>query len=452
MMIKKLILTLCSVGLLHSCSDLSPMRTDLSAGKPKSYSDRQANSSALEVIETKGKEDILLYHVEFKNDGNFQTVNGQTQLKFLQKSLPEQIKRKRKQVLIISYLHGWSGDSHYLYPHLYKFKEMLHEINRSKSDDRIVVGVFMSWKGYDVAPIVKIKDLNSDKPASEVRKKTILGTVAHPFSFWSVKSRGHRVGRNGVRLTMETLQGIKNWADDSDKEYLSSTKNFTALSNNPVNSRYVHFGHSFGSAGTISAISPPSVEGGTDFSASMLNRSERLADFVIMTNPAFEGDRLRSHYRKMISDQADSNNKAPRVLVASAKNDIAVGLAFPVGQLFGVVIPKNYKAGRTPRSHLCGAGFYKPYHTHSLHYSGDEFYLKTVNSEIKNENFLNPDFKTFFRNGEKPYVCPVMTLQAKDKKMMDGHGGIWSDEFREFVTATILFADRQIKLENALIK
>jgi hypothetical protein len=203
--------------------------------------------------------------------------------------------------IIVVFTHGWKHNARSDDNNLANFRRVLKEtVEQEKSEQdkhsnsaRPILGVFVGWRGLSLYDRFGILD---------------------NLSFWDRQDAGRRVAVGSVRELFGRLRHYRNRRLDAGGAPL-----------------LVIVGHSFGGMIVYSALAQSLIEAASSTKAHV---STRFADLVLLVNPAFEAERYLPIW-DLLNERPPSDVDQPPVFVcATAFNDWATGLAFPIGNLY----------------------------------------------------------------------------------------------------------------------
>jgi hypothetical protein len=322
-------------------------------------------------------------------------------------------------LLIVVYAHGWKHNAADGDTDIAAFQKLLlrvaaadHEVcKRSACARRHVVGVYLGWRGLS-ATLEPFKEL----------------------SFWSRKSRAHRVGTDGATEVIAELAKIK------------SSSNALPGRSRSDETHLVLTGHSFGGALLYSATEQLLIRDSAFPTRGTLRRN--VADLVVLVNPAFEAARFHAIQRKA-SRLAFDRTQRPILAVFTSKTDTATGVAFPLGRGLSTLF-QSYTSPEQRSQNVTALGHYAPFHTHELNLEA----AKRATTEPIALPALGPslcgwqDFQSgqsdTWELGDLSFTrLPRMRVDGQrqnpymvvsvDGGIIAGHNGIWGERFSEFL-------------------
>lgn len=326
---------------------------------------------------------------------------------------------EQKPLLMIVYAHGWKHNASADDTDVLAFRQLLlrvaaadHEVcARSACVRRHVVGVYLGWRG--------------------------LSATAEPFkelSFWTRKSRAHRVGTDGATEVLSELAKIK------------ATSNHLRGANEDNESRLVLTGHSFGGALLYSATEQLLTRDAA-FPVDGTIRPN-VADLVVLVNPAFEAARFHSIQRKA-ANLAFDKTQPPLLAVFTSKTDTATKYAFPFGRGLSTLF-QRYTSADQRNQNVTALGHYVPFRTHDLLLDADKRAhpeamqldplpvvlcrwrdFQSGHTDAWNLGGLSLTRQEHIRT-EAQRQNPYMVVSV-DGGVIAGHSGIWGDLFSEFL-------------------
>ena len=203
--------------------------------------------------------------------------------------------------IISVFVHGWKHNARSDDDNLAHFQQVLvdtvekeREGQAGRGVPRPVLGVFVGWRGLSLY----------DR----------FGVLEN-LTFWDRQDAGRKVATGSVRELFGRLRHYRNHRLDSGGAPL-----------------LVITGHSFGGMIVYSALAQSLVEAASTTKPQI---STRFADLVLLVNPAFEAARYLPVYDLLKERAPPAGEAQPPVFVcATATNDWATGMAFPVGNAY----------------------------------------------------------------------------------------------------------------------
>jgi hypothetical protein len=164
---------------------------------------------------------------------------------------------------------------------------------------------------------------------------------------------------------------------------------------------------------------------------------EGSADAVILLNPAFEASRYTAIDDITRKDERFKASQPPLLISVSTDNDWATKRAFPIGQWLGL--------SRSQRE-LSALGNYRPYFTHTLALAADG------SAAVSDEAHMTEHFTaaglclTRVSRGAARRVVQAhnpFIVARTTKAAIDGHNGIWAQNFRVWLAELISALERR---------
>ncbi|QTR50460.1 hypothetical protein [Candidatus Thiothrix anitrata] len=248
--------------------------------------------------------------VEFTDRGNvFDRAQMMTVLEHIQTQA-----RTSDGAAVVVFVHGWKHNASSSDPNLDSFRKMLQQTAIvDMSGKRRLIGVYVGWRG-----------------------KTLKVPVVENLTYWARKNTALSVGKGGVTELLLRLEHtlLENSENDPNRNVLLSV------------------GHSFGGLILVSALhdvlldrvlSTKSV--GNAFcgktnqaSCATCVKTRPFGHGVILLNPAVEANELLPLKETVAEEQCYAQTQQKLLHVVSSAADIATGLAFRLGQYWGVSI------------------------------------------------------------------------------------------------------------------
>jgi hypothetical protein len=209
-------------------------------------------------------------------------------------------------VIIVVFVPGWKQDARSDDSTLTAFQAVLAQTVAQAAAEpavgagraRPVLGVFVGWRGMSFYDQFGILD---------------------NATFWGRQGAGRRVAVGSVRELFGRFRHYRNRRKDAGGAPL-----------------LVIVGHSFGGMIVYSALAQSLIEAATPRTSEV---SPRFADLVLLVNPAIEAARYLPIYDlvQVRMSQQMGTDQPPVFVCATAANDWATGLAFPIGNACSLV-------------------------------------------------------------------------------------------------------------------
>lgn len=338
-------------------------------------------------------------------------------------------------VLLVAFIHGWHHNADPEDDNIQEFRRLLTKLSQAESSGgtgRKVLGVYIGWRGESV---------------------TI--PVINATTFWDRKNTAHKVGQQGVTevlLKLEEIVNVKAGMDTAKPQ--------------PLNSRLVTIGHSFGGAVLYTALQQILEDRFIDSRKYKTSTGDAsgLGDLVVLMNPAFEALRYATLY-DISQDYCRSYfpSQLPKLAILTSETDRATGWAFPVGRFvstffethttlnrhncagIGKTNPMEIAEGKADRHTV---GHFEPYLTHRL--------IPVTTPEKRSTNFNYRALQNLwsqqkmsgsfaFENTELMHLGktvpnnPYLNIQV-DPHLIKGHNDIWHDDIVNFLRDLIMIS------------
>jgi hypothetical protein len=308
-----------------------------------------------------------------------------------------------KKALILVFVHGWKHDGRADDGNLDSFHKLLAQ-TALDAPDRTVFGVFAAWRGLSwYGPrYLPVEDL----------------------TFFSRKEAAMRVALGSVRELLERLRKFRE--DEIDRH------------NEPV---LVIVGHSFGGLIVYSAVAQSLIDAAATDEGRVV---PSFANLVLLVNPAFEAARYLPVYEQIKENARFAPEQPPVFVSVTAANDLATGLAFPIGECLASLGEST--RGRWQRQALTRTmGHLGWMRTHDLsapgmrvrasrqlqpspHESGRQAHLVTSDRD----EWTSSSGALLKRLPAFPTGNPFWVVRAT-REVVDGHNGIFGAVFVGFV-------------------
>ncbi len=355
------------------------------------YSADSSKNSSLQ--ETGG---YLLGIVEFDDQGQF---HDRQQLE----TLLDKLKAEERNLVIITFVHGWHHNAEETDRNLRNFKELLSKISlqeQKNHKNRKIVGVYLGWRGESIS----ISYLNL-------------------LTFWGRKSTAETVGiQGGVTETLLELEKIVRRL---------KPKSRNEQKDGEVPSRLIIVGHSFGGLIVYSALAPILLERAVAGDSIIGG----VGDLVVLINPAFEALHFANLRESFNSRKEDKNKEQlPLMVVLTSENDDATKIAFPIGRFISTIMMDSHRNDQS-KANRTALGHYKPFENSTLISKSP-----CKNSPLDNsqESDNSQECKVFRESDCCIIQCSEVELRWErsepylvtkvDKSIIPDHSKIWDED------------------------
>ena len=385
-----------------------------------------------------------LHFVEFDDQGwlyeKAQDEKAQSQIDWIIEDLTKSATVAGKQLRLVIYVHGWKHNAEPRDPDVRKFRHMLAQLRgvdvaSGLAQKRELVGIYVGWRG------------------KSWEKSTALHRFLLNTTFWTRKSAAIRVAQGQPRELFARLRAFQ--ADANSQEKGGCPRDGSGRLVCKVRTAII--GHSFGgwivqAAMSESMIDLLSEERDTKLQAPQRaidasdkdklksERWARLADTILLINPAYEASRYEAVHRAARALAPESYHPPLLVSITSDK-DVATGKAFPAGRALNGLFEKKTSdeqalAIRNTPGHL------SRYHTHELSYSPadgpscDGWRELYVFEEARpKDNELQLRLKDEYANDASLLETQIRANLAAEGKLQqtffNEHGGLSRPSFKE---------------------
>jgi pimeloyl-ACP methyl ester carboxylesterase len=287
--------------------------------------------------------------------------------------------------IIVVFVHGWKHSARTDDDNLESFQKVLMEtVQQEKAEQakhgnppRPILGVFVGWRGlsfYDRFGILE------------------------NLTFWGRQAAGRRVAVGSVRELFGRFRHYRNHRKDRGGAPL-----------------LVIVGHSFGGMVVYSALAQSLIEAA---STTEPHISTRFADLVLLVNPAFEAERYLPIHDLLQERPPGDIDQPPVFVCATATNDWATGIAFPVGNAY-CFVTESWRGTEERQAMINTMGHLDWLTTHDLKTIGG---IPGYELEARTER------------AQQPYW-----VVSAAPTVINGHDGIFQPPFLKFV-AQLVFA------------
>jgi hypothetical protein len=402
--------------------------------------------------------------VEFDEQGWFWTAD-RSQLSAVEKLIIQEShlgernaggKILSRGIILVAFVHGWKHNAAPNDENVQSFQQLLamlarHEATLPEAERHPVVGIYLGWPGLAA----------NHEPALEL-------------SFYSRKDTGDKVGYYGG--VTETLVRLRN---------LSSLINGTRGQN--PRSYFIVAGHSFGAQvvfNSLAAIMAEHLVNERTAQEVDLVRSPRgsvnvaaqrppsrpvlkpFGDLVVLVNPAFEA--ARYYNLRTLADLFEyPPEQRPMLAIFSSKTDSATKTWFPIGRFFSTLF-EHYRGDalgaeqRNANHHT--VPWIDEYVTHELVEAGEPLPGNTAQTKLLAATSLESSTPAYVEKVAQNWetlkstnlplagcvLCPVQPARRwtpfyvvrVNKSIINEHGGIWTDDFRNFLASFVTVSIR----------
>jgi pimeloyl-ACP methyl ester carboxylesterase len=285
-------------------------------------------------------------------------------------------------VIIVVFAHGWKHDARSDDTNLASFQGILQDTaEREKSEQanspRPILGVFVGWRGMSLY----------DRYG-----------VLENLTFWDRQDAGRKAAVGSVRELFGRFRHYRNRRLDQGGAPL-----------------LVIVGHSFGGMVVYSALAQSLIEAASSTSPHV---ATRFADLVLLVNPAFEAVRYLPIH-DLLKERTDANRvveQPPVFVCATATNDWATGIAFPIGNAY-CLLTESWRGIEERQAMINTIGHLDWMTTHDL---------KMIDA--------NPGFELTPRKSRPQH--PYWVVSAAPE-VINGHNGIFQEPFLKFVAELV---------------
>lgn len=427
-----LIFTLLSVLIFSGCAQNAAYRTDY-----RSCEYTQSGDCANHAIQHHAPDqpgEYYLSFVEFDDQGQL------WDRKQLRKALETyQPIAGTHDVLLVAFIHGWHHNADPEDSNIKEFRRLLTKLSHAEFNGgtkRKVLGVYIGWRG-----------------------ESLTIPVINGTTFWERKNTAHKVGQQGVTEVLLRLEEIVNVKAGMDR-----------AKPQPLKSRLVTIGHSFGGAVLYTALQQILEDRFIDSRQYKTSTGDAngLGDLVVLMNPAFEALRYATLYDISQDDcRSYFRSQLPKLAILTSETDRATGWAFPLGRFFSTFFETHTTLERhhctgTGKSHISPmkiaegdadrhtVGHFEPYLTHRLiplttptpekrSTKFDYRALQDLWSQQKRSGSFVFDNTELIHLGTTVPNNPYLNIRV-DRHLIKGHNDIWHDDIVSFLRDLIMIS------------
>ena len=291
--------------------------------------------------------------------------------------------------LTILYVHGWKHDASPDDEDLIDFTKLVKTLQRRHEGQKQVLGVYLSWNASNG-----------------------LGFLDH-LSFWSKKRVADRISQSAVVTKIISSIGAMRKVDNERLD------------------QFIIIGHSFGARIVFSATSQELVAATSRAHPGAPYGDFRIipasADAIILLNPAFEASLYTALEGFCRTTEQFLEDQPPLLISVSTENDWPTKKLFPLGQWLGMF--------RTEME-MTTLGNFENYRTHSLYKADSDQCLGQSPADVT-ERFAAAGLCLLREPNSGGCPNSPFIVSGTTKDVIDGHNGIWSDQFNDWVAETI---------------
>jgi hypothetical protein len=332
-------------------------------------------------------------------------------------------KSKNRNTIVLLYVHGWHHNAQETNQNLLEFRKTLGVLTQrlgedlyaqsrgvlTNSTDVQVIGVYVGWRGR---------------------------SLPGPFDYltiWPRKQAAERVGDGDLREFLARLEVLY------QERNTAGIHPFLGL---------VAVGHSLGGQVLLRSTAPEierELVGAAEGSQPPFISG--FGDLAVLVNPAVEAYQFERIHR-LAENLAFDWRQTPIMVVVSADNDTPRQRMFPLARRLSRILRPPFRDHEQAELWRRALGEYKPQRTHELK-------LTSRPPALDASSYLNPDavLKRDFTaelqiggaelkltDGPKKPNSPIVVAYSTNK-LIDGHSGIWTPEFRAFLIDYVAFVE-----------
>ena len=391
--------------------------------------------NALQTHSNADGSSYLLGFIEFDDQGQ---LWDRQQMDTVLKVIAEET--ASKELLMVVFAHGWKHSAAPGDGNIETFRKALANLSaadakvaeKSGSQPRRVVGVYLGWRGGSVSlPVVK------------------------ELTFWERKNTAQKVGHGAVTEVLSRLELIKQTKNQMEGD---------------ADTRLVVVGHSFGGAVTYAALGQLLANRfvHTTGPIGVQSTVTGYGDLVVLINPAFEAMLFSSLSDMSFERGSYFEHQLPVVAVLTSKADDATRIAFPMGRRLSTLLEKEHDMQRLNATtkvtetidgglaNVTAVGHFEPYRTHELYPSdartrsevapaqaeqAARTFLQTSTDWSNDKPGSKIDFggltleRSHSSAGRDPYIVAYV-----DKEIINDHNDIDDPRLIQFIEQLILIS------------
>lgn len=275
-----------------------------------------------------------------------------SQIDHLMGRLTTLLKSPGEDLNIVLYVHGWKHDARSDDSDVSRFRELLQSTanleKRLGPKPRRVVGIYVGWRG----------------------KSMELPGYLLNLSFWTRKAAALRISHGSVQELFSRLRSVQQFYNGPTQSPGCAQAKTNFKTTEGCRIRTIMIGHSFGAWILYSAVSGPLIEVLNAYrdlppSKAEAQRAERLADMIVLVNPAFEASRYEPlHVAAMRYQPAVV--QPPLLVSITSRADLATKDAFPAGRFFNSFFERPITSAQQEVAMKHTMGHIDRYLTHQL--------------------------------------------------------------------------------------
>ncbi|MEX3973829.1 hypothetical protein [Paraburkholderia caribensis] len=337
--------------------------------------------------------------------GKMPANNPSCQIDHLMARLSELLERG-DDLSIVVFVHGWKHNASLGDGNVQVFRKLLQAVSvdeKYKSTHgrtaRKVVGVYVGWRG-------------KSWPVSD----PLLN-----LSFWTRKDAARRVSVGSARELFARLRSLQRHYNLSAARAAADGDAAIAPSETGVRPRIrtLMIGHSFGGlilyASTFSSLIEV-LSAQRDLPANQIGHdaAERIADMIVLINPAFEASRFEPLYQ--VASQYSSRSIQPPLFVSvTSVSDLATKYAFPAGRSVNTLFEHPVSSNAEDTAMKNTPGHMDTYLTHRLWATPQEWATATNSRLPGGMDALCPHWDADAAFGKTPLSPKVAIAMLQNK-------------------------------------
>ena len=315
-------------------------------------------------------------------------------------------------ICLVTFIHGWHHNAEKSDTNLIDFQKTVQQIqsNANKNEaanarqalklqrDLKVIGLYIGWRGRS------------------------LPSYLNYLTFWGRKTAAERIGEGDLRELLLELQNLYKRRNIESK--IGTSDKFMGM---------VTIGHSFGGQVALRTVAEI-VERDLVDDGKETEVVSGLGDLTVLVNPAVEAFQYERIHR-IAKVGSFVYRQSPVLLTISAENDLARKLWFPLGRW----VSRQFRASLKPaelQEWTQSLGMYEPQQTHRFVVRDKSDTVDEVDCKLVDFSKVPQVLKvgmTAIPDRTIAYY-PFMVASTENTELVDGHNGIFSATFIDFLT------------------
>lgn len=324
-------------------------------------------------------------------------------------------------IVLVTFIHGWHHNAKLDDDNRISFQTTVQKLQEKVNSDGFgnsrvamnlqknvkVFGLYIGWRGQS------------------------LPWILDYLTFWGRKAAAERVGGGDLREFLLKLQNLYERRNKNDHAQLTEHDTFMGM---------VTIGHSFGGQVALRTV-VELVERDLVDDRAETDIVPGLGDLTVLLNPAVEAYQYERIYR-VTRTGTFTYKQSPVLLTISADNDWARKVWFPIGRWVSLRFRASLKPEET-QEWSQALGMYQLQQTH-------RFGITDKSDTLDGVECIRMDFSTIPQISKVAMNTipdrsrnnyPFIVASTDNAELIDGHNGIFSETFINFLTEYVALAE-----------